>query len=90
MLLALFVLLYVANGKVIGWRMAYDVMIGITSPGDERVSSPALAWLMSIAGWLAAPAVFGAVAGVVISVAIDSRRHRPISEVLTKHGEPMR
>jgi hypothetical protein len=89
-LLAVFVVLYVANGAVIGWKTAYDVMIGITSPGDESVSAPPLAWFMSVAGWLAAPAVSGAVAGVVIGVAVDSRRHRPISEVLTRHNEPVR
>lgn len=87
-MLAAFALLYVANGVVIGWRTAYDVTIGITSPGDESVSAPTLAWFMSVAGWLAAPAICGAVAGVVISVAIKSRRQRPIDEVLTKRGEP--
>ncbi len=63
MLITAFVLLYLVNGVSIGWKTTYDVAIGITSPGDESVSVPALAWLMSIAGWLAAPAVFGAVAG---------------------------
>jgi hypothetical protein len=87
-LLIAFVALYVANGLVIGWRTTYDVAIGITSPGDKGVSAPALAWFVSVAGWLAAPAVFGAVAGVVISVAITGRRQQSIGEVLTKHGGP--
>src|SRR5690349_2378914 len=78
MLLTAFSLLYVANGVAIGWKTTYDVTIGITSPGDETISAPTLAWFMSVAGWLAAPAVCGAVAGVVISVAIKSRRQRPI------------
>lgn len=87
-LLVAFAALYVANGLLIGWKTAYDVTIGITSPGDGRVSVPVLAWFLSVAGWLAAPAVCGAVAGAVISVAITGRRRRPLSEVLTKHGEP--
>jgi hypothetical protein len=86
-LLTVFALLYVANGLVIGWKTAYDVTIGIKSPGDKSVLVPTLAWFMSVAGWLAAPAICGAVAGVVISVAIKSRRQRPIGEVLTKQGE---
>jgi len=85
----MFVLLYATNGMVIGWKTAYDVTIGITSPGAESVPVPALAWFLSVAGWLAAPAVCGAVAGVVISAAIKSRRQRPIDEVLTKQGEPL-
>lgn len=84
MLLTAFALLYVANGVVIGWKTTYDVTIGITSPGDGKVPVPALAWFMSLAGWLAAPAVCGAVAGVVISVAINGRRQRPLREALTK------
>jgi hypothetical protein len=89
MVLAVFVLLYVVTGWAIGWKTAYDVTIGITSPGNESVKAPVLAWFMSIAGWLAAPAVCGAVAGVVISVAIAGRRQRPLGEVLTKQGKPL-
>jgi hypothetical protein len=86
-LLVLFGALYVANGLVIGWKTAYDVTLAITSPGDKSVSAPALAWFLSLAGWLAAPAVFGGVAGVIISTAITDRRRRPISQVLTKHED---
>ncbi|SCF42622.1 DUF6313 family protein [Micromonospora saelicesensis] len=84
---AIFAALYLTSGVVIGWRTTYDVAIGITSPGDPSVSVPALAWPVSLAGWLAAPAVFGAVAGVVISFAIAGRRQRPIGEVLAKAGD---
>ena len=83
-LVAGFIVLFVTNGLVIGWKTAYDVTIGITSPGDPDISAPVLAWLMSVAGWLAAPAVAGGVAGAVISTAITNRRRRPVSEVLTK------
>lgn len=87
-LLGAFACLYVANGLVIGWKTTYDVTIGITSPGDRSISTPALAWVLSVAGWLAAPAVFGAVAGAIISAAVNGRRKRSIGEVLTKDGGP--
>jgi hypothetical protein len=80
-------MLYLANGLVIGWKTAYDVTVGITSPGDKRVSAPMLAWFLSVAGWLAAPAVFGAVAGAVISAAITDRRRRPIGEALSRSSD---
>lgn len=89
-LLALFALLYVANGVATGWRTAYDIAIGITSPGDKSVVAPMLAWFLSVAGWLAMPAVCGAVAGVVVSMAVEGRRQRPIGEALLKPGEPLR
>ena len=83
-----FAALYVVNGTIIGWKTAYDVTIGITSPGDAEVSTPVLAWFLSIAGWLAAPAVCGGVAGVVITVAVTDRRKRNIAEVLTRTRAP--
>ncbi|WP_157017709.1 DUF6313 family protein [Cryptosporangium arvum] len=85
-LLAGFIALYLLNGLVIGWKTAYDVTIGITSPGDRSISVPALAWALSAAGWLAAPAIFGAVAGVVIGAAVNHRRTQSIGDVLTKRG----
>jgi len=82
------VALYVTNGFVIGWKNAYDVTIGITSPGDARISASALAWTLSLVGWLGAPAVAGAVAGTIITVAMKNRRQRPIDEVLADDGDP--
>jgi hypothetical protein len=82
-----FVALYVANGFVIGWKNTYDVAIGITSPGAKPISVPALAWVLSVVGWLAAPAMVGAVAGTIISITINNRRRRPISEVLAENGD---
>ncbi|GAA2637859.1 DUF6313 family protein [Paractinoplanes durhamensis] len=89
-LLAMFASLYIANGVATGWKTAYDVAIGITSPGDKIVVAPVLAWFLSAAGWLAVPAVCGAVAGIVVSMAVEGRRQRPIGEALTKPGEPLR
>src|SRR5689334_5733664 len=57
--LVAFVALFVANGLVIGWRNAYDVMLSITSPA--ATSNRVLAWLLSFSGWLVGPAIAGAV-----------------------------
>jgi hypothetical protein len=86
-LTAAFAALFVANGIANGWKTAYDVTIGITSPGETGVAVPTLAWFLSVAGWLAAPAIFGAVIGTVIGITIADRRRRSISEVLTKDGD---
>ncbi|MEU5864436.1 MULTISPECIES: DUF6313 family protein [unclassified Nonomuraea] len=78
--------LFGANGLVIGWRTAYDVTLGITSPADTAL--PVLAWFLSIVGWLLVPAAVGGVAGFMVSHAITSRRTRPAEELLGK-SEPV-
>jgi Family of unknown function (DUF6313) len=74
-----FVALFIANGLVIGWRSAYDVMLAITSPA--ATSSPALAWLLSLGGWLVGPAVAGAVVGYMITAEIEGRRKKKFDEL---------
>jgi hypothetical protein len=81
-LLTGFVLLYVANGLVIGWPNAYDVALGIQSPG--KTTTAWLAWPLSLAGWLAMPAVTGAVAGYVLTVGIAARRSKTIEQKLAE------
>ncbi|MFU8875517.1 DUF6313 family protein [Micromonospora sp. SL4-19] len=78
-------LLFVLNGLIIGWRSAYDVNIGITSPA--ATASPALAWPLSIAGWLVAPGIAGAVAGYVVSSSIRSRRRKRIDNLFREHAD---
>ncbi|MEV6349066.1 DUF6313 family protein [Actinoplanes sp. NPDC051851] len=70
--------LFVACGIVIGWRTAYDVTLGITSPADTRV--PTIAWMLSLGGWLVAPSVAGAVAGHIVTTYIE-RRQRPVTSL---------
>ena len=82
--LAALTALFVANGLVIGWRAAYDVMLTITSPAATR--SPILAWPLSLAGWLAGPAVAGAVVGYMITAGIEGRRKKPIDELFREAG----
>jgi hypothetical protein len=72
LLLGGYLILFVATGYAIGYRRAYDVSIGITSPATT--SQPALAWILSIVGWLVAPAAAGGVAGYMIANTILSRR----------------
>jgi hypothetical protein len=84
-LLVLFALLYVGNGLLIGWRAAYDVTTGIVSPGST--AAPWAAWPLSLAGWLAMPAVTGAVAGYVLSVAIGGRRQQSIDAALAERDD---
>ncbi|WP_425266895.1 DUF6313 family protein [Amycolatopsis circi] len=71
--------LFVLNGFVIGWREAYDVSLSITSPAST--SSPLTAWILSVAGWLAAPALAGAVAGHVVTASISGRRKKPVGQL---------
>ncbi|MEV4242044.1 DUF6313 family protein [Streptosporangium canum] len=85
-ILFVFGALFVANGLLIGWRKAYDVTLAITSPADTTM--PVLAWLLSIAGWLLAPAIVGAITGFVVSNAIASRRTRSVEELLGRGERP--
>ncbi|MQY07300.1 DUF6313 family protein [Actinomadura macrotermitis] len=77
--------LFTGNGFLIGWRRAYDVSIGITSPADT--SAPVPAWFLSVAGWLLVPGIVGAVAGYAVSNAITSRRTRPLDELFPEDDD---
>ena len=77
--LVAFAALFAANGFVIGWRNAYDVMLAITSPA--ATSNRVLAWLLSFTGWLVGPAVAGAVVGYMITTEIEGRRRKPFKEL---------
>ena len=74
-----FTVIYVVSGLLLGWAETYNVLLAITSPADAPF--PVLAWIVSIIGWLAAPAITGAVAGYIVSAQIANRRTRPISEL---------
>lgn len=68
---------YLAAGWTVGWRMAYEIAVGITSPasvGSSSWPSVVLAWVVSLAGWLAVPGIAGAVAGYVVAAYADQRR----------------
>ena len=68
-----------ADGTTIGWVKAYEVMVAIISPSDT--TNPALAWPLSVAGWLAGPAIAGAVIGHIVSAAITAHRTESFNEI---------
>ncbi|QEU90518.1 hypothetical protein CP970_05975 [Streptomyces kanamyceticus] len=71
-----FVLLYTAGGAFLGWRAAYEVLVGLTAPGQTQHS--AFAYVLSLSGWLLVPAIIGGAAGYFLGRQIDARR--PLSE----------
>lgn len=77
--------LFLTSGVAIGWANSYDVMIGITSPA--KTTAPMLAWGLSVAGWLLAPGLAGAIAGYVVSNSINSRRSSPVSDLFDQAAE---
>jgi hypothetical protein len=83
----LFAALYGTNGWVNGWVISYELTLAIRSPADPAVSAPALGWLLSLAGWLVAPGVAGAVAGYVISSAIEARRRARFDALFTEDDD---
>ncbi|GAA2615960.1 hypothetical protein GCM10010304_81710 [Streptomyces roseoviolaceus] len=88
-LLVAFLVLYAVNGVLFGWTDAYNVLIGIDSPGN--VSPQWLAWLLSIAGWAAVPALVGGAVGYAVSHQIQAHRTRELAEILDelrRHSTP--
>ncbi|MFK4071578.1 DUF6313 family protein [Streptomyces sp. NPDC029674] len=71
-----FGLLYVAGGTFLGWRAAYEILVGLTAPGQSGNS--AFAYVLSLSGWLLVPAIIGGAAGYFLGRQIDARR--PLSE----------
>jgi hypothetical protein len=67
------VLIYLVSGFCIGFPVAYNVMIGVTSPADVR--SP-IAWLLSAVGWLVIPAIIGGAAGARIASQAEQLRSK--------------
>jgi hypothetical protein len=82
-IIAFYVSLYCVNGVVIGWSSTYDVTLGITSPAGT--TQPALAWVLSLAGWLLIPGIAGAIAGYIVTTQIDGTREKPFSDLLPEN-----
>lgn len=70
---------------VVGWTVAYNVLIGITSPADTQF--PLYSWLLSLTGWLLVPAVIGGTTGYLVNREIDKRRRVPEQELLEQMTE---
>jgi hypothetical protein len=80
-----FGLLYAVGGMVLGWTVAYEVLVAITSPADT--SCPPLAWVLSLAGWLLVPAFVGGVTGYLVNRQVDNRRRESAEEAIRRMQE---
>lgn len=69
-----FLMLFVICGFALGWRPAYDVTVQILSPWETRV--PPLAMVLSLAGFLAIPALVGGVVGQAVVETTENRGSR--------------
>jgi hypothetical protein len=65
---------------LVGWTVAYNVLIGVTSPADT--SFPFYSWLLSLAGWLVVPAIVGGATGYLVNREIDKQRRMPEEDLL--------
>lgn len=81
-----FGLLYVAGGAFLGWRAAYEVLVGLTAPVQTR--NPAFAHVLSLSGWLLVPAIIGGAAGYFLGRQIDARRSLSEEEVRERVANP--
>lgn len=81
-----FVALYVVGGAVLGWRAAYEVLVGLTAPGQTR--NAVYAYVLCLAGWLVVPAFIGGAAGYLLSQQIDARRRLTEAELQDDLSHP--
>ncbi|MDF3142151.1 MULTISPECIES: DUF6313 family protein [unclassified Streptomyces] len=72
--------LYLVAGFGIGFIDAWEILVGRESAKDA--AWPGVTWPLSILGWLLVPAFIGGVAGYIVTSQIESRRVRPIKELL--------
>ncbi|MFD3590045.1 DUF6313 family protein [Streptomyces sp. NPDC058683] len=74
-----FTAVYVTCGFVLGWTVSYEVLVAITSPA--ATNHRALAWVLSLMGWLITPAFVGGAVGYLVSQQADQRRQESAEEV---------
>ncbi|MER6557446.1 DUF6313 family protein [Streptomyces sp. NPDC001027] len=67
-----FMVVYVLGGVLLGWRAAYEVLVGLKPPAEAAV--PVFGYVLSLAGWLIVPAFIGATAGYLVTRKIEGRR----------------
>ncbi|MFF1629195.1 DUF6313 family protein [Streptomyces sp. NPDC058272] len=81
-----FLALYLVGGAVLGWQAAYEVLVGLTSPGQTRHT--VYAYVLCLAGWLVVPAFIGGTAGYFLNQQIDARRLLTEAELLDHMRNP--
>ena len=74
--------LFIVDGTVDGWVGAYNLLVGIDSPGDAKTKW--CAWLLSVAGWAAVPAFIGGFVGYLVTQQIDSHRQQDVEVILSE------
>ncbi|WP_371101684.1 DUF6313 family protein [Streptomyces sp. PU_AKi4] len=67
-----FMVVYVLGGVLLGWRAAYEVLVGLKPPAEAAF--PVFGYVLSLAGWLIVPAFIGATAGYLVTRKIEGRR----------------
>lgn len=72
------IVVYVAGAVQLGGWNAYDLLLGIQSP--STFATPILPALVSILGWMAAPAIIGAIAGYVVERQINRYRSQSFEQ----------
>ncbi|MGW0966163.1 DUF6313 family protein [Streptomyces sp. NPDC002516] len=80
--LTVFGLVYIVGGVVLGWRTAYEVLVGLQSPGETNL--PLYAYALGLLGWLLVPAIVGGAAGYLVTRQIDRRRTVDAEELLAQ------
>ncbi|MGB8943012.1 MAG: DUF6313 family protein [Streptomyces sp.] len=80
--ITMFCLLYILGGLLLGWRAAYEVLVGLQPPGDTKV--PAYGYVLGMLGWLLVPAIIGGAAGYLVTRQIDRRRTVDAAELLAQ------
>jgi hypothetical protein len=70
--------LFVIAGLVMGWSDTWETLVGRRSP--KNAPYPYFSWPLSVTGWLALPALVGAVIAYLMTSQADRRRTRSVSE----------
>ncbi|MEU0646142.1 DUF6313 family protein [Streptomyces umbrinus] len=76
------VVLFLVNGVLDGWVSAYNLLVGIDSPGNAKTKW--CAWLLSVTGWAAVPAFIGGFVGYLVTQQIDSHRQNDLDVILAE------
>ncbi|MGW0285570.1 DUF6313 family protein [Streptomyces sp. NPDC003236] len=83
-----FMVVYWIGSGQLGRLQAYELLVGIESPGKSRV--PLLGWILSLLGWLLVPAFVGGITGYLVSRQVDRRRTASEEEFLRRIREEIR
>ncbi|MGA5637757.1 hypothetical protein ACPCTN_03250 [Streptomyces cinereoruber] len=72
-LLAILAVILGIGGWLLGWQVAYDVLVLDRPPYDPKVKYAGVGWLLWLTGWLAVPSFIGALAGEAVGNVMERR-----------------